>query len=122
VIFQLAARAKDDVPWNETLIHTFTGGSDGSGTETGLVPDQSGDFYGTSTGGPSRGGLLFRLEAANARSWSLDVLYDFTGAPDGYGPASLVRAKTGALYGATLYGGTGQACSGGCGTVFRAEP
>jgi len=126
VIFQLIPPTKGGTQWNETLIHNFSGGSDGGSTLTGLVPDFSGNFYGTSGGGASRGGLLFRLNTSAANTdvatWNLSVLYNFTGSPDGYSPVSLVRAGTGVLYGATLYGGTGQACRGGCGAVFQAKP
>ena len=126
VIFQLAPPVTGGVPWHETLIHTFSGGSDGSGTETGLVPDFPSNFYGTSTGGASHGGVLFRLGAgasdANTEIWNLAVLYDFAGTPDGYGPVSLVRTRMGTLFGTTQYGGTGQACQGGCGAVFQAKP
>ncbi len=48
------------------------------------------------------------------------VLYSFTGATDGGDPAAgLIFDKAGNLYGTTVVGGTGAACSGGCGTVFK---
>ena len=57
--------------------------------------------------------------AANAEK----VLYPFTGGNDGGRPAAdLVMDKAGNLYGTTVTGGTGQACSGGCGTVFKLTP
>ena len=48
------------------------------------------------------------------------VLYSFTGGTDGGDPAAgLIFDKAGNLYGTTVVGGTGAACSGGCGTVFK---
>src|ERR1700733_11618536 len=48
------------------------------------------------------------------------VLYSFTGGTDGDDPAAaLIFDKAGNLYGTTVVGGTGAACSGGCGTVFQ---
>jgi uncharacterized repeat protein (TIGR03803 family) len=48
------------------------------------------------------------------------VLYSFTGGSDGGDPAAgLIFDKAGNLYGTTVLGGTGAACSGGCGTVFQ---
>ena len=48
------------------------------------------------------------------------VLYRFTGGTDGGDPAAgLIFDKSGNLYGTTVVGGTGAACSGGCGTVFQ---
>jgi hypothetical protein len=55
-------------------------------------------------------------------NWTLNVLYTFKGAPDGRNPLELTFGPGGALYGTTLYGGTGQSCQGGCGTVFKAWP
>jgi uncharacterized repeat protein (TIGR03803 family) len=51
--------------------------------------------------------------------WQLTVLYAFGGGTDGYYPNGdlLLDANTGALFGTTLYGGTG-----GDGTVFMLTP
>lgn len=47
------------------------------------------------------------------------VLHSFTGT-DGSGPwAGVTLDPTGTIYGTTAGGGTGSACTGGCGTVFR---
>ncbi len=50
-------------------------------------------------------------------------LYNFQGGNDGSSPISdLIADKTGNLYGATMYGGTGTACIPfGCGTVFELQ-
>jgi len=47
-----------------TLIHTFTGGADGSGPEGGLVRDWAGNLYGATGGGGdayNSAGLVFKL-------------------------------------------------------------
>jgi hypothetical protein len=57
------------------------------------------------------------------------VLYSFTGGADGADPAgSLAIGPNGALYGATVFGGTSTACADvdnptqRCGTVFQFTP
>jgi hypothetical protein len=54
------------------------------------------------------------------------VLYSFAGRPDGAWPQTNVINLKGALYGTTVYGGTGK-CKNkgylpGCGTVFELTP
>lgn len=48
------------------------------------------------------------------------IVHSFSGSPLGELPnAGLIFDATGHLYGTTTRGGTGGACSGGCGTIFR---
>jgi hypothetical protein len=125
VVFKLAPPAQNGNSWKESLIHVFTGGDDGQGPWAGLIPGPNGSFYGAAGGTPSRGGLIFRMKppaSTSGGAWAFDVLYDFTGSPDGYDPLKLTFGKGGVIFGVTLYGGTGQSCQGGCGTVFRAAP
>jgi uncharacterized repeat protein (TIGR03803 family) len=111
-------------PWTETVLHRFTGGSDGSIPGFGdLIFDRSGNIYGTTTGGgPNFSGTVFELTPSHG-GWTENVLYNFTGVEgDGAGPYSgLVFDQTGNLYGTTAYGGNIDACIGGlgCGTVFE---
>src|SRR4030081_1654806 len=60
--------------WTQSVIHTFTGGNDGSGPGAGLTLDKHGDVYGmTPTGGAYGLGVIFRLHLQNSGVWSLKV-------------------------------------------------
>jgi uncharacterized repeat protein (TIGR03803 family) len=62
VVFKL------DTAGNETVLHTFTGGEDGSQPVAGLLRDPIGNLYGTTTGGgvanstcPNGCGVAFKI-------------------------------------------------------------
>jgi uncharacterized repeat protein (TIGR03803 family) len=107
--------------WAETVVYTFTGGSDGREPYAGLVSDAQGNFYGTTLlgGNPNNTcnsgcGTVFQLSYSNS-AWKANVLYTFAGANDGAWPhASLIFDGAGNLYSTTKGGGTY-----GSGTVFR---
>jgi uncharacterized repeat protein (TIGR03803 family) len=110
---------KIDTTNHETVLYTFTGGSDGGGPVAGLLRDAAGNLYGTTfNGGTSGQGTVFKIDTTNHES----ALYSFTGGSDGGGPAAgLIRDVVGNLYGTTSQGGVG--CSGlGCGTIFKINP
>jgi uncharacterized repeat protein (TIGR03803 family) len=92
-----------------TTLYSFTGASDGSGLEAGLV--LSGDtLYGTASGGGGFGaGTVF---AMNTNGAGFTMLHNFTGGSDGGAPAAGLI-----LSGTTLYGTAGGGNSGR-GTVF----
>jgi uncharacterized repeat protein (TIGR03803 family) len=102
----------------ERVLHRFTGGADGWPPAAGLA-DVSGTLYGiTSSGGtgcPSVGGCgtIFKISTTGAEQ----VLYSFTGAPDGRFPNGGLIGVNGVLYGTTEWGGT-SGCYYGCGVVF----
>ncbi|HYL11569.1 MAG TPA: choice-of-anchor tandem repeat GloVer-containing protein [Terriglobales bacterium] len=57
---------KLDTSGNETILHSFTGGSDGANPDAGLIMDKAGNLYGTATGGGSSNcfggcGTVFKL-------------------------------------------------------------
>jgi len=111
-VFELAATGK------ETVLYSFTGGSDGALPTAALMRDSAGNLYGTAEEGgtinstcPSGCGVVFRLGLHGQEK----VLYSFSGGSDGNTPQSnLVRDASGNLYGTTLFGGVD-----GWGVVFK---
>ena len=47
--------------WSESILYTFTGGSDGANPYGGLVMDASGNLYGTTKNGGSGSGVVFEI-------------------------------------------------------------
>jgi uncharacterized repeat protein (TIGR03803 family) len=89
---------------------------------SGLIFDQSGNLYGTTSEGGAHGfGTVFKLTPNSDGSWTESVLYSFTrGRHDGQNPyAGLTFDAAGNLYGTTVYGGGSTKCTDGCGTVFK---
>lgn len=107
--------------WKETVLHRFQG-PDGSTPITGLVFDAKGNLYGTTQeGGAQSEGTVFRLTPTGDGRWKHTILYDFPEFKNGGGPVStLAFDKAGNLYG-TAAGGI-EACSGGCGVVYKLTP
>jgi uncharacterized repeat protein (TIGR03803 family) len=101
--------------WTQSVIHTFTGGNDGSGPGAGLTLDKHGNVYGmTPTGGANGLGVIFRLQPQPSGGWKLKVLHTFTGGDDGAtGSAGRLLLRAGTFYGAATVGG-----ANGQGTVF----
>ena len=106
---------KLDVSGTETVLYTFTGGTDGGGPEAGLIRDTQGNLYGTTVGGGAatcRCGTVFKLDTAGTET----VLHSFDGT-DGSNPvAGLVRDAEGNFYGTASAGG-----ALGFGTVFKLD-
>jgi uncharacterized repeat protein (TIGR03803 family) len=105
----------------ETVLHTFTNGSDGGQPYAGLIMGNSGNLYGTAeTGGQYGYGVVFELTPSGGGGWTYNVLYSFTGGDDGAYPltGSLVFDSQGNLYGTCSAGGTYTFW----GTVFELSP
>jgi hypothetical protein len=128
-VFKLTPPATSGGPWTETVLYSFTGGSDGA-FPNGLIADASGALYGILGGGGTgcRCGTVFKLTPPTTAggSWTETVLYSFTGGADGASPeAGVIADATGALYGTTVEGG-GTVCAPlpvpGCGTMFKLTP
>jgi uncharacterized repeat protein (TIGR03803 family) len=114
VVFKLAADG------SETVLHAFTGGSDGGAPQAGVIADEAGNLYGTATQGGGTGcfgvgcGTVFKV----ALNGAFSVVYTFTGGNDGdYPMSTLLSDKKGNLYGTANGGG-----AFGNGTVFKLAP
>ena len=123
LVFELKKPSGTVHSWTEIVLHAFSGGNDGANSIAALVFDASGNLYGTTNSPTSQSarGNVFRLKPSTVQSaWTFGVIYTFHVIPDGENPgSSLVFDKGRGLYGTTQYGGTGQACQSGCGTVFE---
>lgn len=98
----------------ETVLHSFSSGTDGAGPTAGLV-DVGGTLYGTTLNGGGVGcsgfgcGTVFSI----TRSGKEKVLYNFKGSHDAANPWAGLTNVHGTLYGTTTSGGTS-----GYGTIF----
>jgi uncharacterized repeat protein (TIGR03803 family) len=120
VVFKLDCNGK------ETVLYSFTGGTDGAEPAASVTRDAEGNLYGTtSIGGDVSGplcsgvgcGVVFKLGTTGKEH----VLHTFTGATDGSNPnATLLLDQEGILY-STAVGGGDLSCSPtyGCGVVFK---
>jgi uncharacterized repeat protein (TIGR03803 family) len=108
---------KLDATGRETVLHAFTGGSDGQNPDANLIRDAEGNLYSTAFGGMYGWGVVFKIDSSGKET----VLYSFTGGTDGGTPfGGLIRDQAGNLYGTTLSGGSFVcARQSGCGTVFK---
>jgi uncharacterized repeat protein (TIGR03803 family) len=111
VVFKL------DSSGNETILHSFSRGTDGANANAGLSQDTTGNLYGTTQYG-GRGcsrhgcGTVFRI----TQSGDETVLYRFRGI-DGASPLGGVAVDgSGNVYGTTWLGGLY-----GFGTVFKVD-
>ncbi|HEY2473560.1 MAG TPA: choice-of-anchor tandem repeat GloVer-containing protein [Candidatus Cybelea sp.] len=109
----------------ETVLYSFTGGSDGGRPYKGVIRNSAGNLFGVAYVGGGSGclngcGTVFELSSGG----TLTTLYRFKGANDGGNPyGGLVMDSAGNLYGtAQNYGNVNCNKKGGnpgCGTVFR---
>jgi hypothetical protein len=125
--------------WTETVLYSFTGGSDGAQPLAGLIFGTDAALYGTTVEngnmscpfvGGSGCGTVFKLTPPTTAggAWTHIVLYTFqptdflhTNYGDGEFPfGGLVMDTSGALYGTTNQGGIGG--PRGRGTVYKLTP
>lgn len=106
---------KLDTANKETVLYSFTGGTDGGLPLAGLVQDTAGNLYSTTFyGGADSFGVVFKLDTTDKET----MLLSFNRADGADSFATVLRDAKGNVYGTTEYGGTG--CkSPGCGTVFK---
>jgi len=108
--------------WTENVLYNFTGTSGGNGPNAGVIFDQAGNLYGTTSAGGNPGcnglgcGTVFQL-TPSASGWTENVLYSFQNGSDGANPiGGLIFDPSGNLYGTT--GGVAKGTS----TVFELTP
>ena len=126
--YRLALSGED---WIFSPLYSFLGGAGGQNPLPGTVGPE-GVIYGTADGGlqncGSSGnqycGVVYSLRLSPFAcptalcSWAEDVIYQFTGDPDGWSPnGKLVPDQAGNLYGTTTKGG-----DYGRGTVYELTP
>jgi len=132
VVFELSPPPVSGGAWKETNIYTFSGW-DGAGP-TGLVIDQSGMLYGTTSSGGrdcsgAGCGTVYRLTPPSGHNhkWKRTTVYFFKGVlgegeGDGAGPLGLAFDQHGNLFGTTLGGGECNSEYGCGGTAFELKP
>jgi uncharacterized repeat protein (TIGR03803 family) len=133
VVFKLAPPAQEGGAWTETVLYSFTGGTDGGQPVASVIQDAAGNLYGTTSGGGDSGcsligtgcGVVFKLAppAQEGGAWTETVLYSFTGGTDGgYPVGGVIQDAADNLYGTTLFGGLDSSyCSFYCGVVFKLD-
>ncbi len=102
-------------PWTESPIYRFQGNAEGQ-VPFNPVVDAAGNLYFIVAGGAYGFGGIDKLTRSGS-TWLKSTVYDFSGAPDGANPNSLLMDAAGNLYGTTGAGG-----SDGDGTVFELTP
>jgi uncharacterized repeat protein (TIGR03803 family) len=129
VVFRLTPPSGEDSPWNETILHSFSGSvtgvsNDGAYPIGGVTFDAKGALYGTTfNGGLDGQGAVFKLTPnADRTSWHETLAYSFTGVDgDGSDPAAAVTIDPhGAIYGMTQFGGFPN--PNNAGTIFVLKP
>ncbi len=116
VVYELTPQGSG---WTESFLHEFFSGTgDGYAPYSGVVFDNAGNLYGTTTSGGSGGfGTVFQLTRSGS-GWTETILHNFQIDTEGccaYG--GLIFDQAGNLYGATSGNGPD-----GSGTVFELTP
>jgi hypothetical protein len=128
VVFELSPTQAG--PWIETILYTFTKGTDGGNPAMDLVFDNSGNVYGTAGAGGDLGcrigsfgcGVVFELSPDANGGWQETVLHTFEGL-EGSGPiGGLALDSSGNVYGIAINGGSHTLCRFGCGVAFELSP
>ena len=110
-------------PWQETIVHSFAGGSDGSSPSSAVSFDSAGNFYGTTQAGgagqfcgQSGCGVVYKFAPSNG-GWNESIVYAFNGGIDGEQPTGgVVMNAAGDFFGT---------CNDNCpihGSVYQLAP
>jgi uncharacterized repeat protein (TIGR03803 family) len=116
-VFKLSAPAISGGAWTESILYSFTGGTDGGSPASGPLLLKGGSLYGTAAQGGANGvGVVFELSPG--KPWVETVLYSFTNGSAGFTPSSgLTQGSKGTFYGTTFKGGAHKQ-----GVVYRLSP
>jgi len=96
VVFKLTRSGSS---WTESVLWHFTGGEDGSYPVSGVIFDNAGNLYGTtSDGGSGDGGTVYELSPTQS-GWTETTLYSFGELNVGVGDGSLIWDAHGDLFG-----------------------
>lgn len=105
--------------WTETILHFFTGGTDGQYPGSGVILDSAGNLCGAAGsggGGPLGGnGTIYELTPTQGGGWNFTVQYTFNYYnAEASGPGPLTMDAAGNIYGSSSGGG-----ADGIGTVYK---
>ncbi len=132
-VFELSPPAVQGGSWIQTVLYSFTGGSDGS-NPSGVAFDSVGNLFGFATVAGDKTsyycgtlligcGTAFRLAPSVGGSWIFDVIFTFEQSTGAEPIGNPVFDAADNLYGQAAFGG--KACSNnytGCGTIFQLSP
>ena len=124
-LFELKPPSSADGHWTETILHVFTGGTEGCYPMTPPLIMPDGSIYGATYGtlysalggypGLYGDGTVFKLTPASSGGWTKSVIYDFGSSH--FGPNSPLIVRNGAIFGIA---GDTQTATGG--EVFQLQP
>jgi uncharacterized repeat protein (TIGR03803 family) len=109
-VFQLVPPKHARTDWKESVIHSFSGGSDGRAPYEELTAGKLGALYGGTVGGGGFSkyghGTIFSLTPppVGQSMWTEQILHSFDNKHDGNSPARVWLDKSGTIYGVTQYG------------------
>ncbi len=104
--------------WTESVIYSFSGFTDGGAPYGGVIFDNAGNLYGTTSGGGQYSkGTVFELTPSGS-GWSETVLHSFQSSEGTFPVGGLMFDLSGNLIGTTESGGLG----GYDGSVFELSP
>jgi uncharacterized repeat protein (TIGR03803 family) len=118
-VFEVSPTTKGQ--WKLSILHDFTGGSDGGGPWAGLTIDSTGNLYGVTAGSSTILSTAFELSRSSAGIWKFQVLADLPYSNGYFNLAPFLRDAAGNLYN-VMTGGGGGNCHGGCGFVYELSP
>jgi hypothetical protein len=125
--------------WNEKVLYSFQGGTDGQTPAGGVVFDKAGNLYGANSWGGSGGcpspgcGTVVEISPPGQKggAWIENTIYAFQGVlggvKDGLTPeGGVIIDRQGNLYGTATLGGNGPCIllgsAAGCGIVYELSP